>query len=187
MRAATSSLRGYQGVMLNTAVVLAIGAGLRREEVAHVELDRLEPGMLSIVGKGNKERQLVVDEDMQRSIDAWLAVRATLAPDHGLLFCSPQRPDWTLSPWSFWSLVRSISHRAFGDKSPCEETCRCIRVVTGPHDFRRTFATRLLDQGYDIRQVQVLMGHSSPETTARYDKRALDQLLEKRRRTKIIA
>ncbi len=41
------------------------------------------------------------------------------------------------------------------------------RKVT-PHDLRRTYATWLLEAGADLRTVQVLLGHASPETTTRY-------------------
>lgn len=187
LRKAARALDGYRGAMLDTAIVLAVGAGLRREELATLTVEGITPGWIRVVGKGNKERHMAVDEHMQPLVDAWLAERERHAPTHGGLFLSPQRPDWTLSPWSFWDLVRQASHDAFGDLDPCGKGCRCFEVVTGPHDFRRTFATRLLDQGFDIREVQVLMGHESAETTARYDKRSEDALFQKRRKARVIA
>lgn len=185
--AAQSFNVGYRGAMLDTAIVLAIGGGLRREEVAGLTVAGIRPRELVVLGKGNKERPAPLDAEMRAIVDAWLEERGRLAPTHGGLFCSPQKPNWVLSNWSFWALVREAAHAAFGDETLCTKTCGCLAVVTGPHDFRRTFATRLLDRGFDIRQVQVLMGHESPETTARYDKRDLETLYEKRRNMKVLA
>ncbi len=46
-----------------------------------------------------------------------------------------------------------------------------------PHDFRRTFTSNMIDAGVDIVTVQNLMGHASPVTTARYDRRRAASLL----------
>lgn len=187
LREAARALGGYRGIMLEAALAIAIGAGLRREEVAGLRLgDLRKPGLLRVIGKGNKEREAVIDARMQVAVDAWMAERNGLAPPHPHLFCSPDRPDQKLSSWSFWSLVRGVAHTAFGTTDPCVRGCPCFEILTGPHDFRRTFVTRLLDQGFDLREVQVLVGHASPETTARYDKRAKSGLLEKRRRASVL-
>jgi integrase/recombinase XerD len=187
LRAAAIDLDGYRGPMLDTAIVLAIGAGMRREELAAATIAHLRPGSLSIVGKGNKERELPLDEGIDRALGDWLRERARMAPEHDAIFCAPWHPGKPLSAWSFWMLVREAAHRAFGSGEACAEGCRCLGIVTGPHDFRRTFASRLLDQGFDIREVQVLMGHQSPETTARYDKRGMEALHRKRREVTVNA
>ena len=187
LRAAARALDGYQGPMVDSAVVLAIGGGLRREEVAGIEVERVTPDLMTIVGKGNKERAVPVDPQMRDAVDDWSRERSRLAPAHANLFCAPWRPDRELSPWSFWRLVRQAAHAAFGDRRPCAPGCACLETFTGPHDFRRTFITRLLDRGFDLRQVQELAGHESPETTARYDKRSKEALYAKRRNVRVIA
>lgn len=187
LRGVAKGLDGYQGALLEATMVTSIGAGLRREEVSGLTLEGFGPENISILGKGNKQRDIPIDPQMQEATEAWLETRTELAPSHEALFCSPELPNQRLSPWSFWSLVRRASHRAFGDRKKCDKGCRCLKVVTGPHDFRRTFATRLLESGFDIREVQRLMGHESIETTARYDKRDIETLFEKRRNTKVIA
>ncbi len=187
LRDVIKGLSGYRATMLDAAVVLSIGGGLRREEAAGLTVESFGPRGIAVLGKGNKERNVPVDAQMQDVTDAWLEERSALVLDHGGFFCSPRRPLQPLSRWSLWHLVRSAAHEAFGDRAPCDDMCRCFKVLTGPHDFRRTFATRLFELGYDIRQVQVLMGHASPETTARYDKRDKEALYEKRRNTKVIA
>lgn len=184
LQAVARDLGGYKGALLLGTVTMSLGTGLRREEVGRLALEGCGADGISILGKGNRQREVPFAEGVRESVDTWLETRADLAPSHGAVFCSPGFPEQLLSPWSFWHLVRQSSHMAFGDRKKCDKGCRCLKVVTGPHDFRRTFATRLLDDGFDIRQVQVLMGHESPETTARYDKRSTEKLFEKVRKMK---
>ena len=181
LHAVARDLSGYRGALLNATVATSIGTGLRREEVGRLALAGFGPDYLSIIGKGNKQREVPIVPEVQEAADEWLEKRATLMPIHASMFCAPDISNMELSPWSFWALVRDGAHRAFGDRKKCNKGCRCLQVVTGPHDFRRTFATRLLDSGLDIRAVQVLMGHESPETTARYDKREKREIFEKMR------
>jgi site-specific recombinase XerD len=187
LRAEARALPSYQGTMLDAAIALSIGAGLRREELCGLAMRAVGDGELQVLGKGNKERRPVVDDQMRTVLDAWIVRRETLALEHEGLFVSPERPDRVLSTWTYWDLIRRVAHEAFGSEKKCSATCRCRRILTGPHDFRRTFATRLLEQGYDIREVQQLMGHESVATTQRYDKRSVEKLYERRRKTIILS
>lgn len=184
LHAVARDLSGYRGALLDATVTTSIGTGLRREEVGRLTLEGFGQEDLSIIGKGNKQREVPILPEVREAADAWLEKRATLAPTHDHVFCAAEMPNKELSPWGFWALVRTGSHMAFGDRKKCSKGCRCLKVVTGPHDFRRTFATRLLSAGLDIRQVQVLMGHESPETTVRYDKRDKRTIFEKMRSVK---
>ena len=174
-------------VLVGAFIVLAIGGGLRREEVADATIAGLKGDMLSIVGKGNRQRKIFLEPSMRRVLDVWLCERERLAPTHDNLFCSPLRPNHELSKWSFWVLVREAAHRAFGTEGACAKGCPCLEVLTGPHDFRRTFVTHLYREGLDTREIQKLAGHASPETTVRYDKRGEEELMKKRRTTRVIA
>lgn len=192
LRAEARELPSYQGAMFETMISTSIGAGLRRNELCPLAVDALGPDSLQVLGKGNKERRPVVDAQMRELLDSWVVRRDLLHVDHKALFVSPERPDSMLSPWTYGTLLREVAHQAFGserqsDRGRCPKTCRCRKILTGPHDFRRTFATRLLEKGYDLREVQILMGHESVATTQRYDKRSEDKLYERRRQTVILA
>jgi integrase/recombinase XerD len=170
------SLPGYRATMLSAAISISIGAGLRREELCKLTLaayDKREKA-LHVIGKGNKERLAYVDDVMRLELEGWLVSRKLLLVEHPALFCCPARVDRPLTAWTWWGAVRQAADAAG------------VRM-SGPHDFRRTFATRLLDQQYDLRQVQQLMGHENIETTAAYDKRELEALRQKRLNTRIIA
>jgi len=161
-----------KGTMLRTILLLGIGLGLRREEICTLPLTcAARPGEIRVVGKGNKERVCPLDAATEEVLKRWLAVRTGISWPHRMLFASPKHGN-PLSKQTLWWLLRELAAAAGLEES------------FSPHDLRRTFASRALDQ-LELREVQVLMGHARSETTARYDKRSLESLAEKRRKVTI--
>src|SRR5439155_10689840 len=147
------------------AALLAVlySAGLRRAEAVALALADLDPatGVLTVRhGKGNKARTVPVRNGAQAALAAWLEARG---PEPGPLFL-PVRKGGKLEP-------RAMTP----DAVPKALARRARAAGTGarfsPHDLRRTFAGDMLDAGADIATVRALMGHSSVDVTARYDRR----------------
>ena len=135
--------------------------GMRREEVATARRSDYDPGdrRLLIVGKGGKSRAVWLDEAAATYLGRWL-----VATEHvrGPLFSSVDK----------WEKVgtRHMSKVAIANAIAKRRQQAGLPKLT-PHDFRRTFAGIMLDDKADLATVQQLMGHASPATTAKYDRR----------------
>ncbi|MFJ2032204.1 tyrosine-type recombinase/integrase [Streptosporangium sp. NPDC087985] len=156
------------------AALLAVlySTGCRRAEIAGMALADYDPGArsLRVRGKRDKERMVYLTAEAVSRLERWLAVRGRPA---GALF----------SPIGRYGRLR------VRDGGPAAMTGQAIADILTrrlaeagamprtPHDFRRTFIGELLDAGVDLATAQALVGHSSPATTARYDRRP-----ERRRR-----
>jgi site-specific recombinase XerD len=154
-----------EGTLTGTrdAAIVAVfhSTGLRREELAMASRPDYDPGArtLLITGKGNKQRDVYVHEDAAVYLGMWLSATG---PVRVPLFCPVSR-------WGQLQL-RHMSPRAVGHIIDRRRRAAQLPHIA-PHDFRRTFAGTLLDEGVDLVRVQQLMGHSSPVTTSLYDRR----------------
>jgi site-specific recombinase XerD len=143
-------------------IALMRASGMRRAEVCALKLADVdvERGELRVIGKGNKERAVFVANGAQRALRDWLDVRGDVGE---FVFCqigkgAHVRPHEGLTPQAInIALAKRIAQAG-------------IEGAT-PHDFRRTLAGDLLDNGSDIATVAKLLGHSSVTTTQRYDRR----------------
>jgi integrase/recombinase XerC len=122
-------------------ILLGAYAGLRRAEIAAVHSGDVESSVLRVTGKGGRTRRVPVHP--------LLACR--LSAVHGWAFASPVRPGRHVSP----DYVADRLERVL----PPPFTC---------HSLRHYFATAAYRGTHDLRAVQQLLGHSRPETTARY-------------------
>lgn len=136
--------------------------GLRRAELVALTLDdyEAEGGKLAIrSGKGRKQRTVYVRGGAARALDAWLVWRGREA---GALF-RPIRKDGLIHE-------RSMVSQSIYDMLKKRGKAAGVPEFS-PHDLRRTFVGEMLDRGVDIATVASITGHSSVDTTRRYDRR----------------
>lgn len=143
-------------------VALLAGAGLRRAEVVSLDLAHYSrrDHSLRVRGKGDKERIVYLEDGgTRRALHAWLRARGE---EPGPLLCPVSKQGTiVLRRLSAQAVYKALRKRAREAGIP----------QLSPHDLRRTFATSLLEEGADIRSVQALLGHTSADTTAIYDRR----------------
>ena len=142
-------------------ISLMYSCGLRRDEVANLTLDNYDPetGRLAVVGKRAKERTAFLTNGAYEAMTDWLAVREN-AP--GALFLAINKGGMTRSGFMTNQAIYNVLAKRGGSAG--------VKAFT-PHDMRRTFVSDLLDAGADIATVSKMAGHSSVNTTARYDRR----------------
>ena len=145
------------------AMVTAYGAGLRISEVCRLRVEDIDSarGLIHVrLGKGNKDRYVMLAERLLLELRAyWAKVR----PADGWLFPG-RKPGQALTP----SAVRARLKEAVA-------ALKLNKRVT-VHTLRHSFATHLLEAGTGIRQIQVLLGHASIRTTARYTQVSKQQI-----------
>lgn len=143
-------------------LAILYGGGLRRSEIVGIDLADYDAatGELKILhAKGGKQRTIYASNGSKAALDAWIETRGNEA---GALF-QPVTKGGKIQP-------RAMNDQSVLDILKARATEAGI-VKVSPHDFRRSFATDLLDAGADIVTVQKLMGHANVQTTARYDRR----------------
>lgn len=135
-------------------VQLMYSAGLRVNELINLRVENLELdknyGFVR-QGKGNKDRLFIIALGLREQIGNMLNKDKI---GQGFVFLSNRK-----KPYHSRSLQGIIGSAAKVAK---------IRKRVTPHTLRHSFATHLIENGYDVSNVQALLGHKSPETTMIY-------------------
>lgn len=146
------------------AIALMYGCGLRRAELVGLDLEHVDtstvPVQLKVHGKGRRERIAYVPTGAVRALTKYLEVRGA-DPGPLLYPLDPTRHRYIprrLDASSVWYELRRRGRRIH------------LRDFS-PHDLRRSFVSHLLANGADLSAASQLAGHSSVQTTARYDRR----------------
>ena len=152
-------------------ILLLYTCGLRLAELVGIDRDDFSADFssLRIRGKGDKERRVYFDARAKTHLLVYLEQRMD---DEPALFVSLHRPFKRLEISGVEARLRKL-----GDDSGVKHV--------HPHKFRRTLATKAIEKGMPIEQVQVLLGHSKIDTTLCYAQ--VDQDNVKRSHRKFIS
>ena len=145
----------FIGLRDQAMLELFYSSGLRLSELVSLNLDQLDlpAGMVRVLGKGNKVRELPVGRKAREALQAWVPVRALANPADGAVFIGQQ--GRRLGARAVQVRVRQAGVRELGQH-------------LHPHMLRHSFASHLLESSQDLRSVQELLGHADIGTTQIY-------------------
>lgn len=158
------------GVRNKTMLEVLYSCGLRVSELTTLKISDLffDDGFIRITGKGNKQRFVPIGENTQKEI-AKCVQYGRFAPEKGhedTLFLNRRGRGLTRA------MIFTIIKRLAADIG--------LNKKISPHTFRHSFATHLLENGADLRSIQMMLGHESITTTEIYmhiDRKFLDKVI----------
>jgi len=153
-------LEATTNVKYKAALATAYGAGLRASEVTHLKVTDIDSQRMMIrveQGKGSKDRNAMLPPTLLVLLRHWWRVaQAQRRMLKGGWLFPGQNP------------VNPLSTRQLRRAMEASVTLAGLDKHVSLHGLRHAFATHLLEQGVDIRLIQVLLGHKKLETTALY-------------------
>lgn len=140
-------------------VTLFLNCGMRLAELRGIDIDDIHDTILTVIGKGNKERTIYLNDACLQAIDEWLPIRETIKPKLGhekALFLSKR--GTRISDDMIQISIKKLMAEAGIDTK-----------VYSVHKLRHTAATLMYKYGkVDIRNLQLILGHKSVSTTQIY-------------------
>ena len=142
-----------------TMLEVLYATGLRVSELINLKQSEinLNQGVLRVTGKGERERLIPLGDEAQNWLRDFIAgPRVEILLERQTDYLFPTRRGDRMTRQAFWHIIKRYTKKAeIGGK-------------LSPHTLRHAFATHLLNNGADLRVVQMLLGHSDLSTTQIY-------------------
>ena len=148
---------------------LLYSAGLRISELLDIRVNQIskEKPFLKIKGKGNKERLVPIGSSAMSLLILYIdTYRANLKPSNHIDMLFLNENGSIISRQACWEMIQKHAKVSL------------INKKISPHNLRHAFATHLLNNGADLRTVQMLLGHASLSTTQIYTHIAKERLVK---------
>lgn len=168
----------YNGVRIGerdrTILETLYSCGLRVSELTHLKISDLffDEGFIKVTGKGDKERFVPISDSTQKYITIYKdEVRPQIQVKkeyRDTLFLNNRGSQLTRA--MIFTTIKRLAEKINLNKT------------ISPHTFRHSFATHLLENGADLRAIQIMLGHESITTTEIYmhvDRSHLKEVLHK--------
>ena len=163
-----------QGERNRCIIETLYSCGLRVSELVGLKISDLffDESFIKVSGKGNKERFVPIDASTQKFIEIYIdqvRCKIDVKPEFtDILFLNRRGKQLTRA--MIFTIIKQLAEKAGLQKN------------ISPHTFRHSFATHLLENGADLRSIQLMLGHESITTTEIYvhlDKSHLKATIEK--------
>lgn len=176
--AAIDLTKEYNGVRIGerdrTILETLYSCGLRVSELTNLKISDLffDEGFIKVTGKGDKQRFVPISKSTQKYITIYkdeLRTKINVKKEYkDTLFLNHQGKQLTRA--MIFTIIKKLAKKTELNK------------VISPHTFRHSFASHLLQNGADLRAIQLMLGHESITTTEIYmhvDRSHLRDVLQK--------
>lgn len=149
-----------QGERNRAILELLYGCGLRVSELTHLKISDLffEEGFIKVTGKGDKQRFVPIIDATQKYINIYkkeIRTHQTIPNEfQDTLFLNRRGKQLTRA--MIFTIIKQLAIKVN------------LTKTISPHTFRHSFATHLLENGADLRAIQLMLGHESIITTEIY-------------------
>ena len=169
-----SELNKDHGIRNSAILETLYGSGLRVSELINLKLSDIhyDDKLLLIQGKGNKQRLVplgsICEAKISNYVDNFRILKKIKKNSNDIVFLN--RNGNKLTRAMIFNIVKEAQWKSN------------IKKTVSPHTFRHSFATHLLENGADLRSIQIMMGHENITTTEVYthlDTKHLSKTLNK--------
>ena len=152
----------------NRAIIeILYGSGLRVSELVNLTTNNIfiNEKYLTVIGKGDKQRFVPMSDESIKQYQYWLIDRSQLHIQRGQEgYAFLNRRGHKLTRAMIFEIIKQLASKAE------------INKTISPHTLRHSFATHLLQNGADLRMIQMLLGHESITTTELYTHIGMEDL-----------